>query len=81
MEQLRERECMFTFPMLQPSKYAKFQCRNRQREDGADLVYREDELRRALARARRVENRAPAEPRRPRTTVGFSGESVQPVWA
>ena len=79
MGQLRERECMFTFPML--SKYAKLQCTIIQREDGGDLAYREDELRRALARARRVENRAPAEPRRPRTTVGFSGESVQPVWA
>lgn len=44
-------------------------------------IYRDDELRRAFKRARTVENNAPADPTRARTTVGFSGESVQPVWA
>jgi hypothetical protein len=44
-------------------------------------IYRNDELRRAFKRARTVENKAPADPTRARTTVGFSGESVQPVWA
>jgi hypothetical protein len=43
--------------------------------------YRDDELRRAFKRARTVENKAPADPTSARTTVGFSGESVQPVWA
>ena len=43
--------------------------------------YRADELRRAFMRARSVENNAPAEPTRARTTVGFSGESSQPLWA
>lgn len=44
-------------------------------------TYRDDELRRAFRRARTVENNAPADPTSARTTVGFSGESVQPVWA
>jgi len=44
-------------------------------------VYRDDESRRALKRARTVENKAPADPTSASTTVGFSGESVQPVWA
>src|SRR6185437_3611840 len=39
--------------------------------------YRE-RLRRALMRARTVENSPPAEPTNARTMVGFSGESVQP---
>jgi hypothetical protein len=36
---------------------------------------------RAFARARNVENKPAAEPTSARMTVGFSGESVQPVWA
>ena len=44
-------------------------------------IYRDDERRRAFKRARTVENNAPADPTSARTTVGFSGESVQPVWA
>ncbi len=43
--------------------------------------HREDELRRAFSRARTMENKPPAEPTRARTTVEFSGESVQPVCA
>jgi hypothetical protein len=50
-------------------------------ETGVFDDYRLDELRRALTRARIVENNAPAEPTSAKTTVGFSGESVQPLWA
>jgi hypothetical protein len=53
---------------------------------GADLLlheftYRWDELRRAFTRTRTIEMNAPADPTSARTTVGFSGESVQPVCA
>jgi hypothetical protein len=44
-------------------------------------VYRWDRLRRAFTRARTAENNAPAPPTSASTTVGFSGESVQPVCA
>ena len=39
------------------------------------------ELRCALKRARAEARNAPADPTRPRTTVGFSGEFTQPPWA
>src|ERR1035441_10508842 len=42
-------------------------------------VYRWEEIRRALIRERTAENNAPAPPTSASTTVGFSGESVQPV--
>lgn len=51
------------------------------RELSASKLYFLDELRRSFNRARTVENKAPAAPTRPRTTVGFSGEFVQPSWA